>query len=41
MRPTLTVVDISRVLMETGPRDVSLGYVRQVRTVAAGVDPVA
>jgi uncharacterized protein (DUF362 family) len=41
MRPTLTVVDASRVLMETGPKGGSLGAVKQVGAVAVGVDPVA
>jgi len=41
MRPTLTVVDASRVLMEAGPQGGSLGAVKQVGAVAVGVDPVA
>lgn len=41
MRPTLTVVDGSRVLMEAGPQGGSLGAVKQVGAVAVGVDPVA
>lgn len=41
MRPTLTVVDASRVLMHHGPVGGSLDDVKPVRTVAAGVDPVA
>lgn len=41
MRPTLTVVDASRVLMQHGPQGGSLDDVKPVRTVAAGVDPVA
>jgi uncharacterized protein (DUF362 family) len=41
MRPTLTVVDASRVLMTAGPQGGSLNDVRQVGAVAAGVDPVA
>jgi uncharacterized protein (DUF362 family) len=41
MRPTLTVVDASRVLMDTGPEGGSLSHVQQLRMVAAGVDPVA
>ncbi len=41
MRPTLTVVDASRVLMETGPSGGSLSAVMQVGAVAVGVDPVA
>ena len=41
MRPTLTVVDASRVLMEHGPTGGSLADVKPVRTIAAGFDPVA
>jgi uncharacterized protein (DUF362 family) len=41
MRPTLTVVDASRVLMETGPSGGSLSAVKQIGAVAVGVDPVA
>jgi uncharacterized protein (DUF362 family) len=41
MRPTLTVVDASRVLMETGPSGGSVSAVKQVGAVAVGVDPVA
>ncbi|MBI5480089.1 MAG: DUF362 domain-containing protein [Deltaproteobacteria bacterium] len=41
MRPTLTIVDASRVLMEHGPEGRSLDDVKPVRTVAAGTDPVA
>ena len=41
MRPTLTVVDASRVLMETGPSGGSLSAVKPVGAVAVGVDPVA
>jgi len=41
MRPTLTVVDASRVLMETGPSGGSLSPVKQVGAVAVGIDPVA
>ena len=41
MRPTLTIVDASRVLMEHGPAGGSLSDVKLVRTVAAGFDPVA
>jgi uncharacterized protein (DUF362 family) len=41
MRPTLTVVDASRVLMETGPSGGSLSAVKTIGAVAAGVDPVA
>ncbi len=41
MRPTLTVLDASRVLMQHGPQGGSLGDVKPVRTVAAGFDPVA
>lgn len=41
MRPTLTVVDASRVLMQHGPQGGSLGDVKPLRTLAAGLDPVA
>ena len=41
MRPTLTVVDASRVLMQHGPSGGSLDDVKPVRTVAVGTDPVA
>lgn len=41
MRPTLTIVDASRVLMQHGPTGGSLDDVKPVRTIAAGVDPVA
>jgi uncharacterized protein (DUF362 family) len=41
MRPTLTIVDASRVLMHHGPAGGSLDDVKPVRTVAAGIDPVA
>ncbi len=41
MRPTLTVVDASRVLMETGPQGGNVSAVKNVGAVAVGVDPVA
>ena len=41
MRPTLTVMDASRVLMEHGPQGGSLADVKAVNTVAVGLDPVA
>ncbi len=41
MRPTLTIVDASRVLMDHGPTGGSLEDVKPLRTIAAGVDPVA
>ena len=41
MRPTLTIVDASRVLMAHGPAGGNLDDVKPVRTVAAGIDPVA
>jgi uncharacterized protein (DUF362 family) len=41
MRPTLTIVDASRVLMAHGPEGGSLDDVKPVSAVAAGVDPVA
>jgi uncharacterized protein (DUF362 family) len=39
-RPTLTVVDATRVLAANGPVGGSLGDVREVNAVAAGTDPV-
>ena len=41
MRPTLTVLDASLVLMRNGPQGAGLADVKQVNTVAASVDPVA
>jgi uncharacterized protein (DUF362 family) len=41
MRPTLTIVDATRVLMENGPAGGNADDVKAVRTVAAGTDPVA
>jgi uncharacterized protein (DUF362 family) len=41
MRPTLTIVDASRVLQENGPAGGNLTDVKPVRTIAAGIDPVA
>ncbi len=40
-RPTLTVVDATRILVANGPQGGSLDDVRQTRAVAAGTDPVA
>lgn len=39
-RPTLTVVDATRVLVANGPQGGSLADVRDVEAVAAGLDPV-
>jgi len=39
-RPTLTVMDATRVLMRNGPQGGSLDAVKQVNAVAAGIDPV-
>ena len=39
-RPTLTVVDATRVLLANGPQGGSLADVKEVNAVAAGVDPV-
>jgi uncharacterized protein (DUF362 family) len=39
-RPTLTIVDATRVLLANGPTGGSLSDVRAVGAVAAGVDPV-
>ena len=41
MRPTLTVTDASRVLMRNGPEGGSFADVKQLNTVAVGVDPIA
>ncbi len=40
-RPTLTVMDATRVLVANGPLGGSLADVRAVNAVAAGIDPVA
>jgi uncharacterized protein (DUF362 family) len=40
-RPTLTVMDATRILTANGPQGGSLADVRAVNAVAAGVDPVA
>jgi uncharacterized protein (DUF362 family) len=40
-RPTLTVVDATRVLLRNGPQGGSLADVRALGAVAAGTDPVA
>jgi uncharacterized protein (DUF362 family) len=41
VRPTLTVMDAQRILMRNGPTGGSLGDVKELRAIAAGVDPVA
>ena len=41
MRPTLTVVDATRVLMRGGPAGGSIGAVNPYGAIAAGFDPVA
>jgi len=41
MRPTLTVIDATRVLVRNGPRGGDLSDVKQVDAVAVSVDPVA
>jgi uncharacterized protein (DUF362 family) len=41
MRPTLTIVDASRVLMEHGPDGGNPGDLQHLHTIAAGTDPVA
>ena len=41
LRPTLTVVDATRVLTGGGPTGGSLALVREVRQVAVATDPVA
>ncbi len=40
-RPTLTVIDATRILLANGPQGGSLEDVREVGAVAAGTDPVA
>ncbi len=41
MRPTLTVMDATRVIMAKGPRGGNLDDVKAIKTVAVGLDPVA
>jgi uncharacterized protein (DUF362 family) len=41
MRPTLTVIDATRVLMHGGPAGGSMGAVNPYGAIAAGFDPVA
>jgi uncharacterized protein (DUF362 family) len=41
IRPTLTVLDSTRILMRNGPRGGNLDDVKKVDAVAASVDPVA
>lgn len=41
MKPTLTVVDATRVLMRRGPGGGNLDDVRQLDAVAVSADPVA
>jgi len=41
MRPTLTILDATRVLMARGPSGGSLNDVKALNAVAAGIDPVA
>jgi len=41
MRPTLTVMDATRVLLRNGPTGGSLADVKQLDTVAVSLDPVA
>ncbi|NOZ78497.1 MAG: DUF362 domain-containing protein [Acidobacteria bacterium] len=40
-RPTLTVIDATRILTANGPQGGSLADVREVHALAAGIDPVA
>ena len=40
-RPTLTVVDATRILMANGPQGGSLADVKRLDAVAVGIDPVA
>jgi uncharacterized protein (DUF362 family) len=41
VRPTLTIIDATRVLMRNGPRGGNFDDVRTTNTIAASVDPVA
>jgi uncharacterized protein (DUF362 family) len=41
MRPTLTIIDATRVLIRNGPRGGNLDDVRTMNAIAASVDPVA
>lgn len=41
MRPTLTVVDLTRVLLRNGPRGGNLADVKRLDTIALSFDPVA
>ena len=41
MRPTLTVVDASRILMHDGPSGGTMSDVNPLDTIAAGFDPLA
>lgn len=41
MKPTLTVMDATRILMAKGPEGGNLDDVKPVQTVAASIDPVA
>jgi uncharacterized protein (DUF362 family) len=41
MRPTLTVVDATRILLRNGPQGGNLADVRQTNALAASLDPVA
>jgi uncharacterized protein (DUF362 family) len=41
MRPTLTIVDASRMLMQNGPEGGNRSDIKPAQAIAAGVDPVA
>jgi uncharacterized protein (DUF362 family) len=41
IRPTLTVVDATRVLLRNGPSGGNLGDVKRLDAIAVGLDPVA
>jgi uncharacterized protein (DUF362 family) len=41
MRPTLTILDATRVLMDHGPEGGNVADVKVVNTVAASIDPIA
>jgi uncharacterized protein (DUF362 family) len=40
-KPTLTILDASRILTENGPQGGSLSYVKKIDTIIAGTDQVA
>jgi uncharacterized protein (DUF362 family) len=40
-KPTLTILDASRILTENGPQGGSLSYVKKMDSIIAGTDQVA